>query len=63
MICIAVVGVVRASLGLSWWVGTAVNLVWVAYDLVVLSVVVQALRYRGYPGAADDEAPRPVPNQ
>ncbi|MFF1529734.1 glycosyltransferase family 2 protein [Cellulomonas sp. NPDC058312] len=51
LVVAAVVGVVRASLGLSWWVGTAVNLVWVVYDLVVLSVVVQALRYRGYTGA------------
>jgi cellulose synthase (UDP-forming) len=57
LVVAAVVGVVRASLGLSWWVGTAVNLVWVGYDLVVLSVVVQALRYRGYPGAADEQAP------
>jgi cellulose synthase (UDP-forming) len=48
-----VVGVVRAWLGLSWWVGTAVNIVWVVYDMVVLSVVVQALRYRGYTGPAD----------
>lgn len=58
LVVAAVVGTVRASMGLSWWVGTAVNLVWVGYDLVVLSVVVQALRYRGYPGAADDAAPR-----
>lgn len=50
LVVAAVVGIVRASLGLSWWVGTAVNLVWVVYDLVVLSVVVQALRYRGFTG-------------
>lgn len=42
------VGLVRAGLGLSAWSGTIVNICWVVYDLVVLSVVVQALRYRGY---------------
>lgn len=60
LVVAAVVGVVRAALGLSWWVGTTVNLLWVGYDLVVLSVVVQALRYRGYPGASsvdEDAAP------
>ncbi|VTR78244.1 glycosyltransferase family 2 protein [Cellulomonas hominis] len=51
-----VIGIVRAALGLSWWVGTAVNIVWVVYDMVVLSVVVQALRYRGYTPAADEGA-------
>ena len=50
LVLAAVVGVVRAALGLSWWVGTTVNLLWVGYDLVVLSVVLRALLYRGYPG-------------
>ncbi|TKR22633.1 glycosyltransferase [Cellulomonas hominis] len=50
LVVAAVVGIVRASLGLSLWVGTTVNLLWVVYDLVVLSVVVQALRYRGFTG-------------
>jgi cellulose synthase (UDP-forming) len=52
LVVAAVIGIVRAAMGLSWWVGTAVNVVWVVYDLVVLSVVVQALRYRGYTGPA-----------
>lgn len=60
LVIAAVVGVIRASLGLSWWVGTAVNLVWVCYDLIVLSVVVQALRYRGYPGGQTAEEPAPT---
>lgn len=42
------VGLTRAALGLSAWTGTVVNVAWVVYDLVVLGVVVQALRYRGY---------------
>ncbi len=49
LVAAAVVGVVRAVLGLAPWVGTGVNVAWVAYDLVVLSVVLDALRYRGYP--------------
>ncbi|NCT90366.1 glycosyltransferase [Cellulomonas sp. APG4] len=48
LVVAAVVGLVRAGLGLSPWPGTAVNLLWVGYDLLVLSVIVTALRYRGY---------------
>lgn len=56
LVVAAVVGVVRAGLGLSPWVGTAVNLLWVGYDLLVLSVVVQGLRYRGWqPEQHDDD--------
>ena len=56
LVVAAVVGIVRASLGLSLWVGTVVNLLWVAYDLLVLSVVIQGLRYRGWqPGRDEDD--------
>lgn len=48
LVIAAVVGTVRAALGMAPWVGTTVNLLWVGYDLLVLSVIVQALRYRGY---------------
>jgi cellulose synthase (UDP-forming) len=54
LVVAAVVGVVRAGMGLAPWVGTTVNLLWVAYDLVVLSVIVSALRYRGYQGAGEE---------
>ncbi|WP_159793560.1 glycosyltransferase family 2 protein [Puerhibacterium puerhi] len=54
LVVAAVVGVVRAGTGLAPWVGTTVNLLWVAYDLVVLSVIVSALRYRGYQGAGEE---------
>ncbi len=57
LVVAAVVGIVRASLGLSLWVGTTVNLLWVVYDLVVLSVVVQALRYRGFTGTEASPPP------
>ena len=46
LVVAAVVGIVRASLGLSLWVGTVVNLLWVAYDLLVLSVIIEAARFR-----------------
>jgi cellulose synthase (UDP-forming) len=42
-----VVGVLRLWLaGTATVIGTGVNLVWVAYDLVVLSVIIQAARFR-----------------
>jgi cellulose synthase (UDP-forming) len=44
------VGVIRHLLGLtsdSW--GTVVNSAWVIYDLVVMSVIVQAARFKGSP--------------
>ena len=45
----AVAGLVRYALGLAPTPqGTWINLVWVAYDLVVLSVIIQAARYTGY---------------
>jgi cellulose synthase/poly-beta-1,6-N-acetylglucosamine synthase-like glycosyltransferase len=48
LVAAAVVGLVRLWLGMApTAVGTWVNLVWVVYDLVVLSVVIQAARYRG----------------
>ncbi|UCN15661.1 glycosyltransferase [Cellulomonas iranensis] len=52
------VGLARAALGLSAWSGTLVNVAWVGYDLVVLGVVVQALRYRGYRAAGRTEGER-----
>jgi len=44
----AVIGVTRLALGVGEPIGTAVNLAWVALDLVVLSVLVPAVRYRGF---------------
>lgn len=46
-----IIGVVRLVLGLGEPIGTAVNLAWVVFDLVVLSVLVSAARYRGYRSA------------
>ncbi|GLJ61614.1 cellulose synthase [Microbacterium barkeri] len=49
------IGVVRVAVGTADGTGTLVNTLWVAYDVVVLSVIIQAARYRG-PAAADREA-------
>ena len=44
----AVIGIIRLVLGVGEPIGTAVNLAWVGLDLVVLSVLVPAVRYRGF---------------
>lgn len=49
------IGVVRVAVGTADGTGTLVNTLWVAYDIVVLSVIIQAALYRG-PAAADREA-------
>jgi len=48
LVLAVIVGLVRLSLGLAPTAeGTWVNIAWVAYDLVVLSVIIEAARYRG----------------
>ncbi|MDP5228522.1 MULTISPECIES: glycosyltransferase family 2 protein [Arthrobacter] len=49
-----VIGVVRVVAGAADDVGTLVNAVWVAYDLAVLSVIIEAARYRGPAVAATE---------
>jgi cellulose synthase (UDP-forming) len=44
----SVVGIVRLTLQVGEPIGTAVNLAWVVFDLVILSVLVPAVRYRGH---------------
>ena len=46
LVVAAGIGIARLSLGLASAQGTYVNLVWVAYDLLVLSVVLRAARFR-----------------
>ena len=47
----------RLWLGLNEPVGTLVNVAWVAFDLVVLSVLVTAARYQGFePGKRSADA-------
>ncbi|MGY1832987.1 glycosyltransferase family 2 protein [Geodermatophilus sp. SYSU D01180] len=47
LVVAAVVGTVRMVVADASVLGTVTNLVWVAFDLAVLSVIVQAVRYRG----------------
>nr|WP_231554473.1 glycosyltransferase [Arthrobacter sp. L77] len=44
----AVVGIIRMVLGQADILGTSVNIVWVIFDLVIFSVIIEAVRYRGY---------------
>jgi cellulose synthase (UDP-forming) len=49
LVVAAVVGIARLAAGLSEPIGTLVNVVWVVFDLVVMSILVRAVLYRGYP--------------
>lgn len=46
----AVLGVRRWSHGALGGLPTAVNLLWITYDVAVLGIVVRALRHQGYEG-------------
>ena len=48
LVAAVVAGIIRLFLAGAEPVGTLVNLGWVGYDLVALSVLVGAVRYRGY---------------
>lgn len=43
-----VAGCIRVAMGRAHPLGTAFNIAWVIFDLVVFSVIIQAVRYRGY---------------
>ncbi|HYH76296.1 MAG TPA: glycosyltransferase [Arthrobacter sp.] len=49
----AVVGMIRLATGLAEPLGTLVNVGWVIFDLVVMSILVRAVLYKGYEPAAD----------
>ncbi|TDL42248.1 glycosyltransferase family 2 protein [Microbacterium oleivorans] len=55
-----VVGIGRVIAGTADGTGTLVNTVWVGYDLVVLSVLIQAARYQGYRPAEPAAHSRPL---
>ena len=44
----AVVGLIRLATGLAEPLGTLVNVAWVIFDLAVMSVLVRAVRYKGF---------------
>ncbi|WP_426988427.1 glycosyltransferase family 2 protein [Pseudarthrobacter sp. Y6] len=49
----AVVGIIRLATGLAEPLGTLVNVAWVTFDLVVMSILVRAVLYKGYEPAVD----------
>jgi cellulose synthase (UDP-forming) len=55
LVVAVVVGVLRVVAGTSDGVGTLVNTVWVAYDLIVLSIILRAAAYRGPAAGAATE--------
>jgi cellulose synthase (UDP-forming) len=48
LVLAVLVGIVRLLLGEGDTVGTLVNCLWIAFDLLILSVVIEAVRYPGY---------------
>jgi cellulose synthase/poly-beta-1,6-N-acetylglucosamine synthase-like glycosyltransferase len=57
LVAAAVTGLVRMSLGHANAPGTLFNIVWVAFDLAIFSVIIKAVRYRGFDPAADESPP------
>jgi cellulose synthase (UDP-forming) len=57
LVAAAALGVLRWSQGALDGLPTAVNLLWITYDVAVLGIVVRAVRHRGYEGA-EREIPR-----
>jgi cellulose synthase (UDP-forming) len=55
----AVIGIARLVAGQAQAVGTTVNVAWVLFDLLLLSVVIQAALYRGFPATGSDEQLNP----
>ncbi|MHA7239504.1 glycosyltransferase [Arthrobacter sp. TMS1-12-1] len=43
-----IIGIIRMIVGQADILGTSVNIVWVIFDLVIFSVIIEAVRYRGY---------------
>ncbi|MGZ4451849.1 MAG: glycosyltransferase family 2 protein [Nocardioides sp.] len=43
-----VIGLIRIALGYAHPLGTVFNMVWVAFDLAVFSIIIRAAQYRGY---------------
>ena len=57
LVVAAIVGVVRMSTGHANAPGTLFNLLWVAFDLAIFSVIIKAVRYRGFDPAAEQPPP------
>lgn len=55
LVIATIVGIVRLALGIGEPIGTAINLGWVVFDLIILSVLVHAVRYRGYGATSESD--------
>ncbi|MET0979253.1 MAG: glycosyltransferase family 2 protein [Paeniglutamicibacter terrestris] len=63
LVVAAVAGMVRLATGLAEPVGTLVNVAWVVFDLLVLSVLYKAVRYQGHaPGGNSSDPRNPSPD-
>jgi cellulose synthase (UDP-forming) len=47
LVAALVIGGIRLGVGQAQPLGTALNVVWVVFDLVILSIIIRAARYRG----------------
>ena len=57
LVAASVVGIVRMSTGHANTPGILFNLLWVGFDLAIFSVIIKAVRYRGFDPAADRPPP------
>lgn len=57
LVAAVIVGAVRMAVGQAEVVGTAVNIAWVCYDLLLLSVTIRAALYRGFTGDVPSHPP------
>ncbi len=61
----AAAGVVRMAAGQANVLGSLINMIWVAFDLLIFSVIIKAARYQGFQAEATASAspsPRPSPS-
>ena len=57
LVVAAIVGLVRLVAGQATPLGTGANLVWVVFDLLIFSVLIRAVLYRGHEVPADTGVP------
>ena len=53
------VGIARLAAGMSEPIGTLVNVAWVVFDLVVMSILVRAVLYKGFEADGFEEGSGP----
>ncbi|MCM0618860.1 glycosyltransferase family 2 protein [Nocardioides bruguierae] len=61
LVAAAVIGLVRLAVGQATALGALVNIGWVLFDLLIFSVILQAVRYRPETEEPAAAPPRPVP--